>query len=284
MKKKSILFCVFLLISFVTKAQITMPAASPAATVSTIVGLSEIKVQYSRPKAKGRKIFGKGSEYVVQHGELWRTAANAGSVITFLEDLKFGGKDVPKGSYLILTIPGESDWTVILYKDIAMGGDTDAYKQENDQVRVIVKAQKMAEKVETFTIEIADLSETGNMAHLQLMWENTSIKVPIQVDFDARVMKSIEANTKVNPNNLVLAANFYLDNGKDLKQALTWINTALESNPTAFWMLHYKAKIQNAMGDKVGALASSKASWEEAKKAGREDFMRSNEELQKRLK
>lgn len=284
MKKKFILFCAFLSISSFLKAQITLPAPSPSATVSTVVGLNKVKVQYSRPKAKGRKIFGKGAEFVVQYGELWRTAANSGSVITFLEDVKFGGKDVPKGSYLILTIPGESDWTVILYKEVAMGGDTDAYKEANDQVRVTAKAQKLTEKIETFTIEIADLSETGNLANLQIMWENTSVKVPIQVDFDAKVMKSIEANTKVNPNNLVLAANYYLDNGKDLKQALAWINTALESNPNAFWMLHYKAKIQKAMGDKAGALLSSKLSWEEAKKAGREDFMRSNEVLQQQLK
>lgn len=282
MKFITIFICT--LLSIKTFAQITIPAPSPSATVSTVVGLNEVKVQYSRPKAKGRKIFGAGSGYVVPYGEIWRTAANSGSVITFAEDVKVGGKDVPKGSYLILTIPGESEWTAILYKDVAMGGNTDEYKQDNDQVRVMIKAQKLTEKVETFTIELADLSETGNSANLQIMWENTSIKIPIQVDFDAKVMKSIEANTKINPNNLVQAANYYLDNGKDLNQALTWINQALESNPTAFWMLYYKAKIQKAMNDKAGALISSKASWEEAKKVGREDFMRSNEELQKSLK
>jgi hypothetical protein len=282
--KNYFFFMVLSVCSLTMQAQIQMPQGSPAATVSTVVGLTEVKVEYSRPKVKGRKIFGTGAEFVVPFGTLWRTAANAGSVVTFADDVKFGGKDVPKGKYLLLTIPGASDWTVILYKEVAMGGDTDAYDQSKDQARVTVKAGKLTEKVETFTVEIADVSEDSKTANLQLMWENTSVKIPIVVDFDAKVMKAIEANTKVNPNNLVVSAVYYLENGKDLKQALSWINTALEGNPDAFWILYQKARIQKAMNDKVGALATSKASWEQAKLANRDDFLRMNEELQKSLK
>ena len=75
-----------------------------------------------------------------------------------------------------------------------------------------------------------------------------------------------------------------MENGKDLNQALRWINTALESSPDAFWMLYHKARIQKALNDKNGALTTSKTAWEEAKKAGREDFQRMNEDLQKSLR
>ena len=156
-------------VSLASQAQVITPAPSPAATVSTVIGLTEVKVEYSRPKMKGRKIFGTGTEFVTPYGSVWRTGANAGTVISFSDDVKFGGVDVPKGKYLVLTIPGATDWTVILYKDIALGGNTGDYSQANDQTRATVKADKLADKVEALTIEIADLSENSKMANLQLM-------------------------------------------------------------------------------------------------------------------
>lgn len=282
MKKLLILFLIAT--GFAAQAQVVTPAASPAATVSTVVGLTDVKVEYSRPKAKGRKIFGPGAEYLVQYGQMWRTGANNGSKVTFSDDVKVGTTDVPKGSYLLLTIPGATDWTVILSKDASIGGDMSAYKQENDAARVTVKAEKLTEKVETFTIGISDLSENSKTANIQISWENTSVKLPITVDFDGKVMKSIEASTKVNPNNLFSAGVYYFENGKDMKQALEWVSKAAESNPDAYWMTYQKARIQKAMGDKAGATASANASKTVAAKAGNQDYVKLNDELLKGLK
>ena len=271
-------------VSLASQAQVITPAPSPAATVSTVIGLTEVKVEYSRPKMKGRKIFGTGTEFVTPYGSVWRTGANAGTVISFSDDVKFGGVDVPKGKYLVLTIPGATDWTVILYKDIALGGNTGDYSQANDQTRATVKADKLADKVEAFTIEIADLSENSKMANLQLMWENTSVKVPITVDFDKKVMASIEASTKVSPGNLYNAANYYLDSGKDLKVALEWATTAAAARPEAYWIMHTKAKIQKAMGDKKGATESAMASRAVAEKEKDAAYMKLNDDLVKGMK
>ncbi|MFM8740117.1 MAG: hypothetical protein ACKOC0_07905, partial [Cytophagales bacterium] len=95
---------------------------------------------------------------------------------------------------------------------------------------------------------------------------------------------SIEASTKVNPNNYFQAAVYYLESGKDLKQASEWINKSVEANPSAFWIMYQKARIQAKLGDKAGAMATSKASWEEAKKANNRDYQMMNEKLQKGLK
>ncbi len=285
---KKVLIVLFVVVSFLAEAQVVTPAASTAAMVSTVVGLTEVKVEYSRPKAKGRKIFGEGAAFVRPYGVLWRTGANAGTVVTFSDNVKFGGVDVPKGSYLLLTMPGATDWGVILYKDISMGGNTDLYDKSKDQANVTVKAQKLTEKVETMTIDIADLSEDGKTANLQIAWENTSVKVPITVDFDAKVMKSIEANTKVGYNNLFQAATYYYDNGKDMKQALTWTNEALaaypKDSPAPYWMLLQKAKIQKALGDKAGAMATSMASKAAAESQKNMDYVKLNDELMKGLK
>jgi hypothetical protein len=281
---KNILAIALMVVGMAAQAQVQTPQPSTASTVTNVVGLTDVKIEYSRPKAKGRKIFGAGGDFLTPYGKLWRTAANSGSKVTFSDDVKFGGVDVPKGTYLLLTIPGASEWTVILYKEVSMGGNTDAYDQTKDQARVTVKSEKLTEKVETFTLEISDIAENNKSANLQLMWENTSVKVPITVDFDAKVMKSIEANTKVSPNNYFQAAVYYLENGKDLNQALKFVNSALESNPTAYWMLYQKARIQKGLNDKAGALATSKASWDEATKAKNADYVKMNEDLQKSLK
>ncbi|HRI80085.1 MAG TPA: DUF2911 domain-containing protein [Cyclobacteriaceae bacterium] len=282
---KKAVIVLFLLSGLVAQGQIQTPAPSPGATLTTVVGLTDVKIEYSRPKAKGRKIFGEGNDFVTPYGHIWRTGANNGTIITFGDDVKFGGTDVPKGTYKLFSIPGATQWTVMLYKDLNMGGnDPQGYDQKNEAARASVKVDKLTEKIETFTIEIADLSENSKTANLQLMWENTSVKVPIAVDFDKKVMTSIENNTKVNPNNLFNAAVYYLENGKDLNQALTWVNAAAAANPDGFWITYQKARIQKALGDKKGAMESSMTSKAVAEKAKNADYVKMNDDLMKTLK
>ncbi|HZX72905.1 MAG TPA: hypothetical protein VFE57_00680, partial [Cyclobacteriaceae bacterium] len=84
-----------------------------------------------------------------------------------------------------------------------------------------------------------------------------------------------------SPDNYYAAAVYYLDNGKDLKQAMEWMNKA---NPTQFFQLYQKARLQKAVGDNAGALATSKLSYEESVKTKNTDYQKLNEELQKTLK
>ena len=278
---KKILTILLLAACFITEAQIQTPGASPAGTVSSVVGLTDVKVSYSRPKMKGRKIFGDGKDFLTPYGEMWRTGANIGTVITFSDDVKVEGKDVKKGDYLVLTIPGANEWTVILYSDVAMGGNTANYKQEKDAARFTVKSDKLSEKVETFTINISDISEDNTNAKIQLAWENTSVKFIVSVDYDTKVMKAIESGTKVSPGNYIAAANYYFDNGKDLNKALEWITLGINTgNADAFWNIHTKAKIQNALGDKKGAIETAQLSMAKAKSAPSDfGYVKLNEEL-----
>lgn len=279
------LLVLFLMVGLMAEAQVQTPQPSPTAIVSTIVGLTDVKIEYSRPKAKGRKIYGDGSEFTVPYGHLWRTGANNGTSVTFGDDVKVGNASVVKGTYKIFTIPGANEWIVILTKDLTLAGnDPEGYKQENDVARVTVKPEKLAAKIETFTIEISDLSDDSKTANLQLMWDYTSVKVPITVDFDKKVQASIDANTKINPNNLFSAANYYLDNGKDLKQALEWATTAAAARPEAYWMMHLKAKIQKSMGDKANAMTSATASRTVAEKEKDAAYVKLNDDLIKSLK
>ncbi len=278
---KNTLLIVLLAIGLTANAQVQSPQPSPVSSVTNVVGLTDVKLDYSRPSAKGRKIFGETG--LVPYGSIWRTGANTGTKITFSDDVKIEGIAVPKGEYLILTWPGATEWTVSIYKDVSLGGNTGGYDKAKDAANFKVKSEKLTEKVETLTLEIGDIAADSKTAKVQIAWENTSVKFTIAVDFDAKVMKSIETATKVSPNAYLSAAVYYLENGKDLKQAQEWVNKAADANP-AFWVLYQKARIQKANGDKSGALATSAASHEAAKKANNRDYQVMNEELQKSLK
>jgi hypothetical protein len=264
-------------------AQVTTPQPSPAGTVTTVVGLTDVKIEYFRPRAKGRKIFGDGAEFVVPYGKMWRTGANSGTRITFSDEVKLGGIPVPKGTYQLLTTPGASEWTIALHKEM-VGGDLSKYKPENDQANFKVKSEKSAAKVEMLTYQITDLSDDSKNANIQLSWENTVVNIPMSVDFDAKVMKSIEASTKVSPGNLYQAAQYYYDTGKDLKQALEWVTTAAAANPDQYWVVHLKAQIQKGLGDKKGALESANASKAAAEKSKDDAYIKRNNELIASLK
>ncbi len=283
---KKIILALFMAVNVCAYAQINTPAPSPGATLTTKIGLTDVKIDYSRPRIKGRQIFGNGAGVVTPYGTLWRTAANAGTVITFGDDVEVEGKKVAKGAYLLLTIPGATEWTVILYSDVAMGGNTDQYKQDKDAARFTVKSEKLTEKVEMFTINVTDLSDDNTAAKIQLAWENTSVKFGVKVNVDSKVSASIdEAINEQIPGMYSQAARYYLDTNKDLKKANEWIDKAIAADPTAFWNVHLKARIQKAAGDKAGALATAQKSLDLAKKSGNDfGYIKQNEDLIKTLK
>lgn len=281
---RKVLLVAFIAITSMTgMAQILTPASSTSASVSTTVGLTEIRIDYSRPKAKGRKIFGKDASSLVPYGAIWRTGANGGTIIKFSDNVTVEGTTIPKGEYLLLSWPGESEWTISLYKDVNLGGNTAGYDATNDVVKFKVKAEKVTEKVETFTMNITDLSDDNKSAKIQISWENTSVKFKVGVEFDKRVMESIAANTKVSSGSYLNAAVYYYENGKDIKQALEWITKAADENPQ-FWVLYQKARIQKAAGDKTGALKSANESLAASIKANNRDYQKMNEELIASLK
>ena len=281
--KKTLLIVAMAVMFMVAEAQIQTPAASPAGSVSSTIGLTEVKIDYFRPRLKGRKIFGE-KDVMYPHGTIWRTGANSGTRISFSDDVKVEGINVPKGEYLIFTWPGANEWTVSLYNDLSIGGNTSAYDASKEAAKFKVKTKKLAEKVETFTISIDDIAADNKSGKVTLAWENTAVPFTVAVDFDEEVMKVIEANTKVNPGNYFQAASYYLETGRDLKQALAWMDLALQSNPNAFWMLHQKAKIQKALGDKKGAIETATASLNSAKQANNRDYQTMNQELINSLK
>lgn len=275
--KKLVMTGTLALAFFMVQAQpLTTPQASTTQSVKQNFSTGHIDLDYSRPSMKGRKIFGD----LVPYGKVWRTGANGATTLDFSIDVTIGGKELKAGKYGLLTIPGASEWTIILTKDTEVTSPAD-YKQENDVVRVMAKPMALPMSVETFTINFANI--TGNSTDLFLQWENTRVVLPITTNTEARVMAEIDRVMNKDSKPYFQAAQYYYDNGKDLKKASEWVDKAIASNPDAFWMTLLKARILAKSGDKTGAKASAEKTVELATKAKNDDYVKMANDLMKGL-
>ncbi|MDZ4667064.1 MAG: DUF2911 domain-containing protein [bacterium] len=279
MKKFILLAGISTCLSFgqVEAQSIPFPQPSPTSSISQNFATSKIEINYSRPSAKGRKVFGE----VVPFGKFWRTGANGATVITFGEDVKINGTEVKAGKYGLITFPNETEWIVVLTKDLNINS-ADAYKQENDAARFTVKTEKANDYVETFTIELNNMR--NDAADLILKWEQTSVRLKVLSFYDDRLTKQIGEVMSKDTRPYFGAANYYYENSKDLNQALKWVNVATESNPKAYWVWLLKAKIQKGLKDYNGALATSNKSLELAKADNDDSYIKQNEKLQAEIK
>src|SRR5215210_5035628 len=99
------------------QVQVQMPQPSPTQTITQNFGMGKITLTYSRPSIKGRTLFMESSD-LAPLGKMWRTGANAPTRLTFTDFVNFGGKDLDSGSYVLYTIPGKSEWEIILNKGL----------------------------------------------------------------------------------------------------------------------------------------------------------------------
>jgi hypothetical protein len=137
---------------------------------------STIKVDYSSPRVRGRKIFGTESEKaLVPYGQVWRTGANEATKFVTDTTVKIGGKSLPAGSYTIFTVPNADKWTLIVNKKTAEWGIP--YKYEADELgRFDMHVSKTSAPVENFTIAF---DQGGSKCSMHLEWENTRASIDI---------------------------------------------------------------------------------------------------------
>lgn len=148
------------------------PADIAAFPTSYRVSEKAARVIYSRPQLKGRSL----SE-LAPEGKVWRTGANEAAEITFYKAATIGGEAVVAGTYSLFTIPGETEWTIILNKNLNQWGAY-SYDAAADVVRVKGKASSGSESLEAFSITFDD---DGNM---HMGWGTARVEVPVSYSMD----------------------------------------------------------------------------------------------------
>src|SRR5699024_3904507 len=119
---------------------------------------------------------------------------------------------------------------------------------------------------------------------IEIKWANTGVKIPFELDTDSKVMANID-KTMAGPSawDYYGAASYYLAEGKDLKQALNWINKAIDPDKPLYYQVHTKARIQKELGLNNEAQETARQSMELAKEAGDGHYIRINENLLEEL-
>jgi len=181
LKRSVLLAAIFLGIAAVAISSFAQdPAQRPSPSAKANCTFSDdksIKVDYSSPRAKGRKIYGG----LVPYGEVWRAGANEATTFVIDTDVVLGGKTVPAGAYTIFTIPNQDKWTLIISKKTknAKGGPVWGVPypgEAEDFARVDMKASKLPSNVENFAISF-DKSPSG--CAMNLDWETTRASIEI---------------------------------------------------------------------------------------------------------
>lgn len=270
-KMKKVIYCsLILFVSFSLTAQINVPAPSPNATFSQKFGLTEIKMEYSRPSVTGRKIFGN----VVIFGKIWRIGANESTKFTTTDSITIAGKGLSKGTYIMLAIPNKEEWTIIFNKNLEVSYEN--YKPEFNVLEVKIKSEKTAQFVETFGIQTNNITKTS--CDLELAWENTLVRIPLQNEIHLKIMAQIKQKLAgTTQSEYQAAARYYLENDIDLKLALEYIDKGI-SMGEGYGNLRLKSLILAKMGNKKAAIEWAEKSLERSKKFDNADYIRMNEE------
>ncbi len=256
---------VSLFVGRVSAQDLDLPQPSPWAQVSQKFGLAQATVTYSRPSVKGRKIFGG----LVPFNEIWRTGANKATELKLEGNVKINGTAIEPGAYSLFTIPGEKEWTVIINKNTELWGAS-SYKQEEDAMRFTVKTTACP-STESFTIDFSDIKE--NAVTLRLYWETTMISFQITNDYLEEGKQNITEAIANAENTYSLyndAAEFYLDNNLDAKQALEWAKKSV-AQKEKYWNTYTLARAYAANNMKKEAVETgdkSLAMATEAKNTG----------------
>lgn len=227
------------------------PDASPSASVSQTVGLTDVTITYHRPAVNKRKIWGE----LVPYNEVWRAGANENTTISFSTPVTVGGKTLPAGTYGLHTLPGESAWSVML-SSVSSAWGSFSYDAKEDVVRFSVTPKTVPDFEERLEYRFEDPTESS--VNVVLHWEKLQISFPVSVDNKTVILASLKSQLRGLPRfswqGWNQAAQWSLRNDVDLDQALAWADESIRVQKT-FPNLRTKAAILEKRGDAKTAAA-----------------------------
>lgn len=273
MSKRSIVI-LFLLVSSIAFSQLKHPKVSPAATVIQEVGFTTIKVEYSRPAARGREIFGD----LVPYGRIWRVGANESTKITFDTSFNVGGNNMPPATYALYAFPEENEWEIVFHENTEHWGDgRKQYNSEEDAFRIKLKPEQQTNFQENFQISFDQVTHDG--VNMIWHWANTSITIPIHFDTQGAMESQIAKKLKQNPTAQTYyeVARYYVEQQMKYQEALVYVNKALKLEGDTYYFHRVKSLIEAEIGDFKSAIKSAQKSVQLAEVQDKDEFVRMNQ-------
>jgi len=243
-------------LGYAQSTQLDLPRPSQHATVSQTVGVTNITVNYHRPLANGRKVWGG----LVPYGQVWRAGANENTTITFSTPVTVEGQPLAAGTYGLHMIPDENEWTII-FSNMHTAWGSFSYDQKEDALRVKVKPQTTTDLHNALVYDFDQLDPNSTV--VTMSWDKVAVPIKVAVNLQQTVEASL--NNQLRGLSQYTwdawndAATYLVDNKMDLNLALKDIDKSIQ-NEERFENLMTKAQILDAMGQKDQAtVARNKA-------------------------
>jgi tetratricopeptide (TPR) repeat protein len=243
--EKMIRFCsvlILMAIGFCVNAQnddYPYPSLSPKGKITQVVGNTTIEVEYERPSARKRQVFGS----LVPWNKVWRTGAGHCTKIRFSKDVVVEGQAVAAGSYSLFTIPDPDEWIVMLNKDTTLYGSS-YYDPKKDVARFVVIPTPSGRFYETLNV---DLEMLPNDAKLYLSWTDVQLSFEIKTTTDSEIEAFIhsELRTRKNKDSNIYAgaAEYLFYQGDHLLEAITLAEHAIQLDPNNGWARNLKVRL-----------------------------------------
>jgi len=239
--------------------ELNLPRISQHGVTTQTIGISTVTIDYSRPLAGTREVWGK----TVPYGKVWRSGANENTTITFSDEVSVEGKPLAAGTYGLHMLPDKDQWTVIFSKNSTSWGSF-SYDEKEDALRVTVKPAT-DQNFDTLTYTFDDVKPDSAVATMR--WEKVAVPFRVSVDVKAVTLKSIRNQLRSVGGftwaGYDEAANWCLDNNYNLEEALKWEDTSIQ-NEDRFENLETKSRILDAMGKKDEAAKTLSAAFPKA--------------------
>ena len=265
---------VLLLVFLDMDAQITYPRISPMAVVEQTVGLTKVRVIYSRPGVRGRKIMGD----LVPYGRIWRVGANESTKFTVDSPIEIKGMPLSPGTYALYAFPEQDSWEIVFHTNTEHWGDgRTAYDPSEDVFRIEIIPEKTESFKENFQISFDRLDH--NKMDMLWEWEHTRITIPMQVDTDALMRKEIDKQIALNPTAQTYyeSARYLQEQGVEAETALAYLNKAIELNGDTYYYHRVKSMVEASLGQYENAIRSATISRDLAQGLGKDEFVRMNQ-------
>lgn len=221
---------------------------SPPATVIQGLGLSTVKVEYSRPAVKGRTIWGG----LVPFGQVWRAGANNATVFSFSDPVTLEGRPLPAGSYAFFVIPGPERWTLVFNRKAVQWGAY-AHSPEEDALRIDVQPQA-APHAEWLRYDLEP--EGTERIRVTLAWERRKASFELRMDVKGIYWKHLEETlAQADPGQWApwyQAAAYCFEENLHPDRMKTWLETSLKAKET-WWNLELQAKVLHRAGQAAEA-------------------------------
>ena len=249
-----------------------LPRPSQHQTITQRVGLTDIIIDYSRPNAKEREIFGD----LVPYEKVWRTGANAATTIETNSYITVQGQALAPGKYAIFTTPRDGGiWQIMINSKWDQWGSRD-YKPEFDMVTVDVPVRTMNDYTESFTIGFDQV--LGDEAIMYLQWANTRVEISIEANSNTQATENIKEKLKELENthgSYNSIARYYLANGTPI-DALKYAEMSVKLK-AVFWNLKTLSEAYAANGNYPKAIETGEKSLALATEADNKSYIKQNE-------